>query len=468
MIQRTVVYTLMTTATVGLVTALVLVMLGYRFNRESNTIQQGGLVQFISRPNGATITVGQAELANKTPNKVTINPGSYEVSMQREGYLPWTKQVSVQAGRVLWLNYAQLVPETIETSSVATLGAATQAVASPNSRYFAYTTSADPFVLRVIDTRSSQYETTNVSLSETSESGAQNGVTIREWSSDSQRMLLSRKRTNGTAWLYTEATKSNTEVNLSSTYDVSIRTAMFDPRSHDRVIIQTTDGDVRIIDTANQSISTVLVNRVDSFSLIDSKDIVYVRTNLAKQRKVGYLTLGKTVGRELPISDTTVSRVAGVTYFATDYIAITTKTRMVVYRMNDLPSSDSDTPITASIVSSQSIDAAPTNLSWQGNGRFSVVEYAGGFNTFDNELLNYSSTKFSSKQNGKLRWLDGYHAYYFSAKALQVVEFDGANSYSINQTRGLAALLTNDGKYIYSVAKQGDTFKLLRSQMILN
>ena len=52
LIRRIVSYGFMTVAVVVLVTVLVFVMLGYRYNGNDGKIEQGGLVQFDTQPNG--------------------------------------------------------------------------------------------------------------------------------------------------------------------------------------------------------------------------------------------------------------------------------------------------------------------------------------------------------------------------------------------------------------------------------
>jgi hypothetical protein len=83
------IYSLMTLGVGILVTFLVFIMLGYRFNRDTSSIQQGGLVQFASRPTDAQVTIGSAKLGARTPSKITTNPGNYTVKMNRSGYKGW-------------------------------------------------------------------------------------------------------------------------------------------------------------------------------------------------------------------------------------------------------------------------------------------------------------------------------------------------------------------------------------------
>ncbi len=455
----------MTSATVALVTVLVLLMLGYRFNRDNNSIQQGGLVQFISRPNGADITIGRAKLANSTPNKITVNPGQYTVTMQKEGYKQWSKLVDVTAGQVLWLNYAQLVPNAIETVPVRALGKASQALASPNSRYIAYSSTTSPTVLRLVDVRSSEYDITNISLKQSS---AKSVMTLREWSADSQKLLYTNRVGAKTNWEMVDAKTSGESIDLSTTYDIAIKAAAFDPRSRNRVIIQTTDGDLRMIDTSSQSLSPIMVKNVNQFSLVDSKHVVYRYQASKRVQKVGYITLGQTETRDLPVDGTSVRFVAADTYFGTPYVATASTAALMIYRLNNLPTSSSDASLTATSVAAYPLSATPRGLEWRANGRFAVVQHRATFSTYDNELTSYATTKFSTKQTDALRWLDSYHAYYYSAKDMKVVEFDGGNAYSIELENGLSAVLADNGKYIYSIAKNGDGFALMRSQMILD
>ena len=90
-IQLTFVYTLMGLAIVSILTILVLVIQGYRYNQFDGKVEQGGLVQFNSKPSGATVTVDDAMLANKTASKVTLTAGTHTITMSRDGYGSWKK-----------------------------------------------------------------------------------------------------------------------------------------------------------------------------------------------------------------------------------------------------------------------------------------------------------------------------------------------------------------------------------------
>ena len=136
-IQLTFVYTLMGLAVLSILTILVLVIQGYRYNRFDGKVEQGGLVQFNSRPTGATVTVDDETLANKTASKVTLTAGTHTVTMARDGYSTWKKDVLVKPGTVLWLNYARLFPNSPKVATAANFEGVATALPSPNHRLMA-------------------------------------------------------------------------------------------------------------------------------------------------------------------------------------------------------------------------------------------------------------------------------------------------------------------------------------------
>ncbi len=68
-----------------------------------------GEILFQSHPEGALVLI-EGEAKGKTPLKLNIAPGSYEVRMQMPGYLTWEAQINVEKGQMIPL-YITLTPE---------------------------------------------------------------------------------------------------------------------------------------------------------------------------------------------------------------------------------------------------------------------------------------------------------------------------------------------------------------------
>jgi hypothetical protein len=112
-------YGVMTVASVVLTVLLVFVALGYRLDK-GFTFSQGGLVQFRSLPDGASVTI-DGQLQFNAPNKSNLAAGTHNFTMALAGYHTWSKTADLAPGQLLWLNYARLIPNTITTSTTRAL-----------------------------------------------------------------------------------------------------------------------------------------------------------------------------------------------------------------------------------------------------------------------------------------------------------------------------------------------------------
>lgn len=472
LIKRVLVYGTMTSTVLLLVTLLVFVMLGYRFNQTTSTIEQGGLVQFNSRPSSANITVGSAKLSAQTPSKITVNPGSYTVTMQKEGYHTWSKLSDVTAGQVLWLNYAQLIPKNITTQPVKIFENLDSAVISPNSERYALLLDSSEPIITFADITDDQPELTTLSLPVTNADDApKTAYTLQLWAPDSNRMLLTAKTGNVTEWLLVDRRDSTETVNLSKQFSSTIVEAQFDPRSSDRLVVRTKAGELRMIDTANNTLSGVMASSVTGMSLYGNDAILVVQKGTDTTQQIGYVSYGSTTVRELQdVEGADPVKVAGATYFGDPYIAITIGTELEISQIRNLPSSDSETPISMTSVAATTLPAVPSYLSVRTNGRFVLAQHQSGLTTYDIELKKQSQTSFKKPVVSELRWLDRYHFYVTNGESLDIIEFDGGNPHTVTKsTSQFDAVSRENGKYIYSFTTTDDkTVVLQRSQMILD
>jgi hypothetical protein len=81
---------------------------GYRFSfsRQKPAVRSTGLLAANSFPNGAYVIVNGKRIG-VTDNTYSLEPGSYTVEIAKDGYFPWSKQLSVQPELVVQTN-AQL------------------------------------------------------------------------------------------------------------------------------------------------------------------------------------------------------------------------------------------------------------------------------------------------------------------------------------------------------------------------
>lgn len=464
------IYSLMTLGVISLVTLLVFVMLGYRFNRDTSTIQQGGLVQFASRPTDASVTIGNAKLGDLTPSKITINPGDYAVTMNRQGYQEWSKNVTVRPGEVLWLNYTQLVPNDVQTDTLTRFTALSSVKSSPNGDRFAMVTDPTQPVLTFLDVTGSEPRRSELAIpASLLPEGKSPSFAISEWANDSDRLLVTMTYDSTVERLLVDRRDGDKTVSLTKTYEADIAEAVFDPRSSERVITRSSGGEVRIIDTADKSLSGVVANTVTSMSVYGNDALLLVQSTDDGSQTVGYLSLGSDKVRVLKrIASAEKTRMTLAKYFSEPYVAVSTGSQLEIFKLKSLPSSNSSDPISMSTVLSSTLPAAVDYLSIRAGGRFVMAQYAGGVQTYDLELDKQNLTAFEAPVSGELRWLDRYHFYVTNGTSLDVMEFDGANAHTITDlTTQFDAVQSDNGEFIYSLNAVDDGFALQRSRMIL-
>ncbi|HEY0964849.1 MAG TPA: PEGA domain-containing protein, partial [Candidatus Saccharimonadales bacterium] len=252
LIWRIIRYVIMVLAIITLTISLIFLMLGYRFNRDNGTIVQGGLVQFISQPTGAKVTVGAAQLANPTRSKITLYPGDYLVKMERPGYDLWQKSITVRAGTVLWLDSARLVPTNRSTSSVKSFPVLADTLVRASGNYMALLpdTTKPSIILAPLTDANEIMEKQVVIPSGVVAQGkksVKHSYSFVEWSRNDRHLILEHTYGKEREFLLvdTDAPEKTTAVQpIGKVVPVE---ATFDPRSATDMVVRYSDGTVRLV-----------------------------------------------------------------------------------------------------------------------------------------------------------------------------------------------------------------------------
>lgn len=143
-------YIIMTVTVVAISVVCVLLALGYRFDLVSRKVEQGALIQFATSPTGAQIHLDGEQLSFDTNGKREAKAGAHTLIYRKDGYRDWTKSFIIKSGEVRWLNYARLVPTTVNTNVVKEVGTLASQLPSPNKKYIAYIAKGDSPEITVV------------------------------------------------------------------------------------------------------------------------------------------------------------------------------------------------------------------------------------------------------------------------------------------------------------------------------
>lgn len=120
--------------------AAILYANGYRFslNGTGNIkfLEGTGLLVATSKPDGARVIVND-HLTTATNNTINLAPGTYDVKIEKDGYIPWRKQIKIKKSLVSEAN-ALLLPVAPKLEAATTIGIQ-NIVMDPTQTLLAYT-----------------------------------------------------------------------------------------------------------------------------------------------------------------------------------------------------------------------------------------------------------------------------------------------------------------------------------------
>lgn len=478
-IRLAAIYAFMTIGVLVTVFILILIMLGYRFDRTAGTLEQGGLVQLGSIPSGANLTIDGSRLSATTSTKTTLMHGQHTIMMSRNGYSQWQKTVDVASGSILWLNYARLIPVDLPVEDVASLPALTSTVPSPDRKWVAMTTIKNSPTITLADISSDTPVLKPLTLPEAiytkPKDEANQSFLLSEWYAAGRYILLEHRYDDKKEWIVVDVEDVAKSLNITTTFDIDVTSIQFS--LHDgHILYVLMNGDVRKIDIEAETISAPLVRSVAEFSLYNRSTIVYTTTvdEATKSRSVGYRQDNADRPRVIRTysDDGLIPLHISINdeYYNQTYVAIAYGSTVEILT-GGLPRSDSDDPLSLKAVATMSTPETVTSLISRTDGRFFVAEHDKSYSVYDLELQKATTTTLrgNAKIEGKLGWLDGYTVWNGTDGKLRLYEFDGANQHDIMPIApGQSPTFTPNNKYLYApTVDEKGVFHLSRVRLIL-
>ncbi len=463
---RTVIYLVMTMAVFVLAGLSLFLVLGYNLDNKGRA-EQGGLIQYRSFPDGASVRLDGILQSANTPSKSTANAGRHNVSFERKDYRSWNKDVTLNRGELLWLN-ALLVPKSITTNEVHQFDGVSSFVASPDKKWIAVIEKANEPSLKIIDIRDEKkprISTLKIPDEITKTATPEDIFTIAEWDFGSRYLLVKHTSGQSTEWLRLDRSDESNAENISRNLKLSISEAHFAGTSGN-LFFALSDATLRKLNIDQNTSSTPISEDVKEFQLYKDNRIALVSVKDDEQVVSVYKD-----GDKRP---TEVTRFKGVepsvdvalsSYFEDDYIAYSRGDEAhIIKNPFDSPRS----------VATVKLDPAISWLYFSNNGQFLIAQYGSKLISYDLErnLSSLFSIPGDPVYTGTkhLEWLDDFHLWSDSGGTLSIFEFDGTNGEVIgNITQGFDVTLSNNGKRLFSLGVNESTKKpvLQSSVMVL-
>lgn len=478
MIRRGIAMAVMTLSVLIIVTGTILFVLGYRLDSERGRLEQGALVQIDSVPANASVTIDGNETNLRTPSKRTLVAGSHSFMVTRDGYQPWTKTLDLTAGTLTWLDYIRLVPTDLKNETVASYTTVYAEKASPDFKTMIVQEKAELPTFQLVDLRAQDVRTSELVLpasvySDATTTGVSHVFTLVQWDQGGRYVLIKHDFSNRVEWVVVDTQNVSASINVSRLLSVNPSKLVF-AGTNGNILYGLIDGIVRKLDLSAATLSRALISDVQSFDVYDTTILTYVGTDQDdKSRRVAGLYRDgdqsphviQTISSDEPIFiDTT-------RYYTDDYVAISEGMNVTILK-GSYPTSSRDESSSLQPFASFTVASPITQLSFSPEGDFLLTQTGLGFVGYEIEHKRQTTAADVTSDVTTvpaLKWLDDAYVWGTYNGSLIIREFDGSNTHTIGAAvDGFDATLSQNGRYLYSVVKDGEMYHLQRVKMILD
>ena len=477
-VRLIIVYTAMTLVVLVSLTILLLFIQGYRFNAADRSLEQGGLVQFESKPSGATVTFDNRVLSRKTATRLSATSGSHTVVINRDGYRPWQKTITVDPGTVHWLNYVMLVPDELEPTTEFTYQQIDQSLPAYKKNKLALLPDDNQPRVDIIDAGLSQPSKKTVEIPErlvvAGDSSSVVKIELISWDETANRLLAKVSAGKSSQWLVVDTREPARSVNISSLFadNTPVQQVLFDARSSKHVYVLSKNSLYRVAyedSTVPEPIATNIASLSQSLQGVIAFTTTYDKEE--KSRSTGYYTPGADRTKSIQSyydNGSPSLRLRTGEYFDDQYLVVQYGSTVEISRLSLHPSDD-DQALTPVSIATINLEDGVEYLDFSPTERFVVAQHKSSFTTYDLEHLSVDSAtvRGESPVKSQLTWLDDFHIWSGRDDELRIYEFDGQNGSFIGDIgKNQIPLLTKSGKYLYFVSPVNDKQQsLLRVQL---
>lgn len=470
---RFIAYGVTLSLTVMTTVLLLFVAQGYRFDRSSGKVVHNGLLLVDNKPEAGMVYIDGKLKDAATPSRFVIPSRSYELSLERDGYFGWKKQIEIIPSGVAEHRYMRLIPKNFKFNKIAELTFdETRIWQSPNRKLVLAQNKNGQIFLIKLAAKQPQIDEIQLPESIKLENGLAGNLSVIEWGSDNKHLLLNQILPSGEVHLLSwDLTKPEVAV------DITAQANAYAPSD-----IHYVGGDIKkiyglhngILGRYNLEAGTrdMLLENVRNYVPYGEDTILFSRLNSTKSLiEVGILKDGEvTTLHEFPAKDGVSELMALGEFDTNNYFAVgrTDQPTVTIYR-NPLQK-----PILKKQLPFAYLKTAfnPTKLNFSDTSQFLLAQNGRDLASYDFEYKkSYNFTIPSDlAAEATIKWIDNHHVYAQLADGTgYYVEYDGSNGHALAKSAQRAyALLSDDYESIYQFTPVGDKLHISVASMIAN
>lgn len=427
-------YGLMSVALV--LTSLVLLygVSGYGLNTKTGDVIQNSLLFVDSKPGGATIFINDQDNHSKTSSRLVLQTGHYSLTLKKEGYREWQKELTLNERLVAHYVYPFLFPSQPQAKNLKVYPLKPQFItASPDRRWLLVQTPAgepgsvsfDQFETGKLDQPPKSIKTPAGLL--TNFAKPNGSLKAIEWASDNNQILMQYSFDGGREFIIFNRSEPAKSTNVNKLINNNpTQVALAGNKADQLLVFNQPEAILSVADISKKSF-TPLLSHVLAFNAYRPELFSYVTNQEALAGQVVARIWNK--GKSYPL----YTFAAGNNYFleASEfqghwyYVAGSDLgNRINVFK--DPLDTLKDPKYKASALLSLTATGA-TSLSFSENARYIELQSGQKFSVYDIETANRHQFNLEKPIAGQFLWMDGYHLIGQSNGSILVMDYDGLN-----------------------------------------
>lgn len=437
---------------VAIVFILMMIAMGFTFT-ESGSLEQAGLAQLVSHPSGANVTIDGDTQFGHTEFSKMISAGTHKISVSKQDYDTWTKDLKVDAGLLTRVEWIRLFPKKAKFEKVQTFNDTRLAAFSANRKKLVLIENGSN-TLQYIDIQGDSLKTTksnlNDCLSTTAIKAIEGTISIVAWNENNSKIIAKWTVDDKTSWHLIDLEHSDASINLSKRFNLSFDSILIANDSASK-LWALESGNLRLIDASSLTISSAIASNLekvahnrDTVAFVNIENDVR-HLNIYKDGEKGYTSIVKL---EKATDETTIKLAMG-SYWNEDWIAYSTDKKIHILG-GKYPSYGKNEVSKLKSRLDRELDYIPQHLSVNASQRIAVFAGDNKMTSYDIETKDYFDTELTATLSN-INWIDDYILWQNVDSSIIIRDFDGYNRRKIisNVSNQLPVIITENNKWLY-------------------
>lgn len=431
----------MTLTVVVTVIVLAFVVSGYWLNSDFE-IERQGMLQVYSTPTGADVIIdGDTSWFQKTNTSKVLSSGEHSVTISKEGYDSWSRDIEISEGLLYRLHYPRLfLLERTKEKLLDTTGTS-YATVSPSRDTMLLITGQE---WRIINLDDSNLSPKTITLPESLLSSTLSAdgevqefqVLSAEWSRDNSKVLMSINENNTKEWVLIDINNLDKDINLTRSFNADFSSVRILDNSAS-TLLAIRNGNLHKIDLGSKAtISEIIVESIDSFDYYDNNIVFSAQSS--ESESAHFVGVTKTNGDNTTtiVETEEPSKIANLKFYDSNFIVVLSGNQLTLYQKDSF---EKDSEYTLSF--------APDNLKVGYHGDYIVMYTGNKIAALDMEAKEIIEWAADGESFG---WIDSSIVYSITDGNLYVYDFNGLNRRLIteNVSNRFPVTITNE-KWLY-------------------